>query len=77
MLHHFIERHLTVTTTEREREARARAGERLEPQGFQHPGRTGVPGVGDHERLTRMQCSEGLSLFPLTPHSATSSTTEV
>ena len=63
-----VERHVAVEAAEREREAAAGGRERLEPEPLEHPGRPGIPGVGEQERLALVERSERLGLLELGWH---------
>ena len=65
MLDDLVQARLPVPAAEGERKARTRGSERLETESGEHPGRAGVPGVRDYERLPGVQRPEGLGSLGL------------
>src|SRR5205823_14904254 len=55
MLDDLVQARRPVPAAEGERKARARGSEGLETESGEHPGRAGVPGVRDYERLPGVQ----------------------
>jgi hypothetical protein len=73
-----VDRRAAVEATEREGEAGARRRERAKAERLEHAGGAGVPGVGDHERLARMERGERRRfLFLPTQHHASARTATV
>src|SRR5438067_1029743 len=72
--HDLVQRDAPVHPSQGEGEAGARGGERLEAMSLEHPGRPGIPRVGDDERLRRVQRCKGGSLRGLRAHGWTSNT---
>src|SRR4029077_2930370 len=62
VLDDLVERRPAVETPEGKREARARSCESSESEGLELSSRAGVPGIGDHERLARVQRCERFGL---------------
>ena len=68
MLDDLVQGDVPVEPPEREREPGARGRQRLEAECGKDTSRARVPGVGDHERLPRVEAPERCALLALRPH---------